>query len=225
MTNVLSLYLVEDDAPVIESVQRLVESISLPLVAIPRNDQLLDLLHQGACGCLLLKLNVEHIELLKRVRDMSATIETVFLTDVADVSLLVQAMRLGASTVLKKPCRSDELLAAIRSAVGAAYSRQQKSEQAEAGRRKLKSLTKEESHVMRLMIAGRTNQEIADQIQLSLRTVQFRRSSIFRKLKISTKSRLFDLAVTTGLLDELVAEVPLMAVHAVEEAASSHAND
>ncbi|MCC9606928.1 LuxR C-terminal-related transcriptional regulator [Blastopirellula sp. JC732] len=225
MTNVPSLYLVDDEMPVIDSLQRLVESISLPLVSIQRNEQLLGLLQPGSCGCLLLKLNAEHIGLLRHVRTLPVSIEAVFLTDVADVSLVVQAMHLGATTVLKKPCRSEELLAAIRTAVGAAYSRQQKQEQCDAGRRKLKNLTKEESHVMRLMIAGRTNQEIADQIQLSLRTVQFRRSSIFRKLKISTKSRLFDLAVTTGLLGELVADVPLMPVHSGEEAASTRGSD
>ncbi|UUO06501.1 LuxR C-terminal-related transcriptional regulator [Blastopirellula sp. J2-11] len=210
MTNVPSLYLVDDDAAVIDSLQRLVESISLPLVSILKSDQLLDLLSPGSCGCLLLKLNSGHLDLMRRVQTLPVSIETVFLTDASEVALIVQAMQIGASAVLQKPCRSEDLLTAIRSAVGAAYSRKQHLEQNAAGRTRLKSLTKEESHVMRLMLAGRTNQEIADQIQLSLRTVQFRRSSIFRKLKITTKSRLFDLAVTTGLLGELVADVPLM---------------
>lgn len=225
MTNVPSLYLVDDEAPVIDSLQRLVESISLPLVSIQKTEQLLDVLKPGACGCLLLKLNAEHLELLRRVQTLPMAIETVFLTDSADVSLVVQAMQLGAATVLQKPCRSETLLSAIRTAVGTAFARRQQQEQNEAGRQRLKSLTKEESHVMRLMIAGRTNQEIADQIQLSLRTVQFRRSSIFRKLKISTKSRLFDLAVTTGLLDELVADVPRMPTKTAEEATSLRDSD
>lgn len=210
MTNVPSLYLVDDDVAVIDSLQRLVESVSLPLVSILQTDQLFDLLPPGSCGCLLLKLHSDHLDLMRRMQTHPVSLETVFLTDTPEVALVVQAMQLGAATVLQKPCRSEDLLAEIRRAVGAAYARQQQFEQNAAGRLRLKSLTKEESHVMRLMLAGRTNQEIADQIQLSLRTVQFRRSSIFRKLKISTKSRLFDLAVTTDLLNELVVDVPLM---------------
>ncbi|MFI4873837.1 MAG: hypothetical protein ACIALR_00760, partial [Blastopirellula sp. JB062] len=75
MTNVPSLYLVDDDVAVIDSLQRLVESIPLPVVSILQTERLLDLLHSGSCGCLLLKLQPDHLDLLKQANSLSVSLE------------------------------------------------------------------------------------------------------------------------------------------------------
>ncbi|MGY8771123.1 MAG: LuxR C-terminal-related transcriptional regulator, partial [Pirellulales bacterium] len=59
------------------------------------------------------------------------------------------------------------------------------------------TLTIDEKKVLDLLIAGRTNQEISEANKSSLRTIQFRRSSIFKKLNVDSKSELFDLFGTS----------------------------
>jgi FixJ family two-component response regulator len=100
----------------------------------------------------------------------------------ADVRIAVEAMTLGAVTLLEKPFRLDELLAHVRRALekDRAY-REARSRATEADAR-LAGLTPKEREVLELIAAGKTNREMADDLGLSVRAVEDRRSRLMKKV-------------------------------------------
>ena len=112
------------------------------------------------------------------------------ITGHGEVSMAVQAMRSGAIDFLEKPYRTDELRKRILEAVGldAAY-RQQLAER-QAVQECLKTLTSGEQAVLDMMIAGKSNKQIAADLGISLRTVHSRRTAILDKMKAGSRTEL-----------------------------------
>jgi FixJ family two-component response regulator len=114
----------------------------------------------------------------------------------ADVRIAVEAMTLGAVTLLEKPFSLDELLAQVCKAI-----RKDAAERASRGKAadtqaRLDALTPKEREVLDQIVAGRTNREIADQLGLSVRAVEDRRARLMRKLGVNSLAGL--VAVATG---------------------------
>jgi len=104
----------------------------------------------------------------------------------ADVRIAVEAMTNGAITLLEKPFCLDELIAHLRDALRIdAANRAALARQAEADDR-LARLTPKEREVLDLIAAGRTNKEIAAELQLGVRAVEDRRARLMRKVRART---------------------------------------
>ena len=108
--------------------------------------------------------------------------------------LLLQAMQKGAFNFLEKPFRTQELCDNIQRAVALDMQRwQQRKEQANTNRR-IKKLTSAERTVMEMVVAGKTNKMIAQELGLSVRAVEDRRARMMRKLEVKSRSELLELA-------------------------------
>jgi RNA polymerase sigma factor (sigma-70 family) len=108
----------------------------------------------------------------------------------ADVRVAVEAMTLGAVTLLEKPFRLDELLAQIRKALerdAAARAARQRTADTDA---RLATLTAKEREVLDLIVAGKTNREIADALGLSVRAVEDRRARLMKKVNVGSVAEL-----------------------------------
>jgi len=108
----------------------------------------------------------------------------IFVTGYATVPLAVKMMKDGAYNVLEKPCRTQELKDSIRTAVSRHHASQARLKQIQEIRERLHTLTEIEWQVVEGIAQGVPNAQLAEQLNLGLRTIEKRRQQIFRKLQV-----------------------------------------
>ena len=160
---------------------------------------------------LILDLNMPgeptSLEAIPRVTDVSPGTRVVVLTMQEDPVFAREALRAGAMGYVLKEAADSELVEAVRrAAVGETYLNPRLG--AALATAPLSSdgppddLTEREAEVLRLVALGHTNAEIAEQLYLSVRTVESHRARIGQKLRLSTRAELVRYALDRGLLED-----------------------
>ena len=116
---------------------------------------------------------------------LTARVPVVFMTGHGDLETAVDVMRSGAFDFVTKPFSTPDLMKKIESALAASAAANKHATEEQKVRALTEQLTDKESEVMRLMIAGKTNREIAEICGNSTRTVELHRARIFDKLEVS----------------------------------------
>lgn len=139
------------------------------------------------CGCLIIDIRMpgmDGLALQRRLREEGCTIPTIIVTGHGDVASAREAFRADAIDFLEKPIDEARLVAAI----GESFARQAETrsdrEQQERIARRLAVLTPREREVMELVVAGRHNRAIADQLGISVRTVEVHKARMLAKLDV-----------------------------------------
>ncbi|GAA4431008.1 MULTISPECIES: response regulator transcription factor [Bremerella] len=201
MTSEPIVHFVDDDPAARDSLLQLAKSVGFTAYTYGSGEEFLEQIQPTQPGCVVLDIRlpgISGLEVHRRINQANLPLIVIFLSAHADVPTTVQAMKLGAFELFQKPCNTTRLIDAIRQAMDKNQQSFQKHVKRQEAEQLLSDLSAEETKVLELMFLGRTNQEIADHLQLSLRTVQFRRSSIFRKTNVNTKARLFDMLFDAG---------------------------
>ena len=136
------------------------------------------------------------IEACREIRDENNDIKVLMLTSYSDEEAVMGSIMAGASGYLLKEIRSQEIVDAIRR-VGAGQSLLDPSvtasvlERVRRGKEEdvLAQLTEQEQKILELIADGKTNREIAGQINLSDKTVKNYVSNILGKLEVSRRSQ------------------------------------
>jgi FixJ family two-component response regulator len=127
------------------------------------------------------------IELLEKVRSIAPLVPVVVVTGFASIPLAVQAVQMGAADFIEKPLDEEILLPKIRKILESTL---QPSDS---------QLSPAEEKVLRLIVAGRANKEIAHIVGRSIRTVENHRHRLMKKLKCSSTAELVKVALKRGL--------------------------
>ncbi len=179
------LYIVDDETELLTTLAESLRELGFSPQTFDRPEDLLLATSEHETGCVITDLRMPGIggvELLRRLNQRDSCLSVILLTAFADVPTAVDAMKLGAVSVVEKPFElhalADEINAAMRCSVQA-YARRQ---DLRSARERLDQLTNEEKAVLDLAIEGRPNREIAEQLEISPRTVDRRRQSALRKL-------------------------------------------
>jgi FixJ family two-component response regulator len=180
-----TIFLIDDDVSVREGLTGLIESVGLPVQTFASAQEFLALNPVEAEGCLILDVEMPEmngLDLQRRMNSSGISLPIIFLTGHGDIPMTVEALKGGAVHFLTKPVREDALMNAIRQALE--NDRKSRSERAEL--RKLRAcfdlLASRERQVMRLVVSGRLNKQIAHELGLSERTIKLHRSQIMRKM-------------------------------------------
>jgi FixJ family two-component response regulator len=179
------IFLIDDDVSVREGLSGLIESVGLPVQAFASALEFLAVNPVEAEGCLILDVEMPGMNGLDLQREMNGSgifLPVIFLTGHGDIPMTVHAMKAGAVHFLTKPVREDELMNAIRQALE--NDRKARSERAEI--RKLREcfdlLAPRERQVMRLVVSGLLNKQIAHELGVSERTIKLHRGQVMRKM-------------------------------------------
>ena len=128
--------------------------------------------------------------------DAGVEIPVIMISGHADISMAVTAMSRGAYTFLEKPFRLDVLQQQIKGSIQQdCVMRQKKSKRIDAKSR-LSRLTAKETEVLEMIHQGLTNKQMAERLNLTVRTVEDRRSRLMKKVEVSSLAELFELAFT-----------------------------
>jgi len=199
------VFVVEDDASMREALTDLITSVGLSVEAFKSAREFLEHRRRDAPACLVLDVRLPGLSGLDLQRELvrtEAPIPIIFITGHGDIPMSVRAIKEGAVEFLAKPFRDQDLLDAIQQALEIdRAARQERSMVAEV-RRRYESLTKREREVMRLVVSGLLNKQIAGELGSSEVTVKMHRGQVMRKMKAQSIVELLRMAekieITSG---------------------------
>ncbi len=184
MGNASVIHIVEDDEPMRDSLVELLEDAGYTVRAYTKAEELLARSAALEPGCVISDVRmpgVDGLTLLRCLRASGSALPLMLITGHADVSMAVAAMKSGAVDFLEKPFDAATLLAAVAAALRPRVS-EIIAEDAETARRRLQTLTSREQEVFEHLVAGKSNKEIAVQLGISPRTVEFHRKHLMEKM-------------------------------------------
>ena len=199
------VFIVDDDDGVRAGLAWLLRSRHLPSQAFESADAFDAMLRAGfeqtqPC-CLVLDVRMPGMSGLALFetlieRDLCQRIPVIFLTGHADLPTAVDAVKRGAFDFCEKPVSDNALVDRIESALARSAEYLQRRQLQQATEQKLAELTERERAVMRLVVEGLPNKLIADQLNISVRTVEVHRSRVFDKMNVKSAVELANLLQT-----------------------------
>jgi two-component system response regulator FixJ len=198
------IYVIDDDDAVRQSLEFLLRTAGVTVRGFESAKAFLEVLPQIRSGCIITDVrmpDITGIDLLRHVKEFNPDLPVIVITGHGDISLAVDAMKLGAVDFLEKPFDDDQLLVAVRSAL---------SQDADTGKRKaeltgihdkLAALSNRERQVLEGLVAGNANKTIAFDLGISPRTVEIYRANLMTKMAANSLSDLVRMAMLTGILD------------------------
>jgi RNA polymerase sigma factor (sigma-70 family) len=200
MTGAPVIFVVDDDPSVRSSLKFLLSTVGLHVESFDSADAFLREKLPDAPSCLVLDVRLPGLSGLDFQRELAARnvhIPIVFLTGHGDIPMSVRAMKAGAVEFLTKPFRDQDLLDAVRIALERDRARREEEKDVAALQRCFDSLTSREQEVIRLVVSGKLNKQIADQLGTAESTVKVQRSRAMEKMHAESVA---DLVRMTGKL-------------------------
>ena len=181
-----TVFVVDDDPSLRTAVSRLIGSVGLPVRTFGSADEFLDGVDTSMPGCVVLDVRMpgtSGLELQDRLVSGGYTLPVIFVSAHADVALTVRAMRAGALHVFTKPFDDQALLDAIHEAL--LIDRQRRLDELELRdlQERFSTLTVREREVMRLVVTGMLNKEIASELGTTEKTVKAHRGQVVHKMR------------------------------------------
>ena len=170
-----TVYLVDDDADVRDSLRRLLESQDYRVEAYDSGEAFIAKYDPNAIAVLLLDQRMPGMpgtEVQDHLIARKATIPIVFLTGHGDVPMAVSALKKGAADFLQKPVKIEILLPLISRLLSEAREQRVKSERQSLNEAMLSKLTPREQQVLERIVAGRLNKQIADDLGISIKQLK-----------------------------------------------------
>jgi two-component system response regulator FixJ len=183
------VYVVDDDEAVRDSLATLLDSVHLESKICASAREFLTCYEPGQPGCLVLDAcmpGVSGPQLQELLTTRGIPLPVIIITGHGSVRAVVQSMKLGAVDFIEKPFPQDYLLGRIRKALGRDSDQHRIDVQKEEAINRIAQLSPRELEVARILITGRSNKEIARQLDISPRTVEVYRARVMLKLHASS---------------------------------------
>ncbi|MEL7324311.1 MAG: response regulator [Pseudomonadota bacterium] len=180
--NLCSLYIVDDEEPVLESMAFLLESYGYEVETFSSGIDFLNEVNLSAPGCVLLDSRMPDLrgqDVHQMMNEKLSPISVIYLTGHGDIPMAVDALKDGALDFFQKPVDGNALVMAVDDAMVQSL----KNDEKLGAKQVLQSLTKREREVLGLVVKGMKNQEMADLLCVSLRTIEVHRSNVMKKLE------------------------------------------
>lgn len=183
------IYLVDDESAITYSVTFLLEGEGFQVNAFNRADDFLKSVDPALPGVVLLDINMpemDGLEVQKVITNLKTSLVIVFLTGHADVETTKIAFKRGAHDLLQKPVQGDLLCRTLKQAQELALHIHTSKQEHASLEVKFSTLTDREKALIPLVIDGKPNKVIADELHIALRTVEIHRHNLFKKMEVSS---------------------------------------
>jgi FixJ family two-component response regulator len=196
------VHVVDDDPGFRNSLRLLLESDRLAVETYARAADFLARYVPDHPGCLLLDLRMpgmSGIQLQEELTARGIRVPTVFLTAHGDVPAAVTAVRRGALDFIEKPFDDEALIRLVRALLDRDAAAWTESERRRNFAARLASLSPRENEVLERVVDGKPSKIVADDLGISVKTVEFHRRRIAEKLQVATTAELIHLVVWNRL--------------------------
>ncbi|MFC3146644.1 response regulator transcription factor [Piscinibacterium candidicorallinum] len=187
------VYVVDDDEAVRDSLAWLLEGAGYRVQAFDSAESFLDRFDANRVSVLVLDIRMPGmtgLELQEVLTQRGALVPIIFITGHGDVPMAVQAMKLGAADFLEKPFNETILRELVAKMMEIARVRRDDAVARAQNEALVAKLTQRERQVLERIMAGRLNKQIADDLSISIKTVEAHRASIMTKLDVNTVAEL-----------------------------------
>ena len=188
------VYVVDDDAFFRAAIQRQLEQTGYRVVTYASAEEVLEQRpDENGPGCILLEVRMPGLSgpaLQSRLLELGSTLPILFITGYADVSTTVKALKAGADDFLIKPVQSDELLRAIRRSLARHQTALELKREFDVLRGRLATLTPRERQVFLLIVRGKINKQVANELGATERTIKAHRHNVMEKMKVRSLAEL-----------------------------------
>ena len=194
-----TVFIVDDDPSVLKGLCLLMKSVELNVETYSSAQEFLDSYNPDRPGCLLIDMRmpgISGLELQEILQSRNILIPTIIITGYGEVMDAVQAMKKGAIDFIEKPFNGQYLLDQVHKAIAEDTQIRKKQAQQQVVSASLALLTPREREVMDLVIAGKANKVIACELGLSIKTVEFHRAHMMKKMKVDSVAVLVDLLIS-----------------------------
>jgi len=194
-----TVYIVDDDEAVRDSLRWLLEANTYRVRAFASAEAFLSEFSEDQPGILIVDVRMpgmSGLELQEQLILRKSTMPIVFITGHGDVPMAVSTLKKGAIDFLEKPFSESDLREIVTRMFDQANKRLQKAQAQKTHDAMLNRLTSREQQVLERIVAGRLNKQIADDLGISIKTVEAHRANIMEKLQVTTVADLMKVALT-----------------------------
>jgi two-component system response regulator DctR len=180
-------HIVDDDEAIRDALSWLFESRGVSAAAWPGAEAFLADYREDMQGCLVLDIRMPGMsgpELFDALTARRLTLPVIFLTGHGDVPMAVAAIKKGAYDFIEKPFNDNDLVNRVIEALAIDASRRKLQASRASLASRLETLTPREREVMQLILAGKLNKQVADELDIAMRTVEVHRARVFEKMGV-----------------------------------------
>jgi FixJ family two-component response regulator len=185
------VYIVDDDNAVRSALKLLFRTAQLDVEAFPSADAFLEDADLTQRCCVLLDIRMPGMTgtaLHEELRRRSYRVPVIFITGHGDIPMAVDAMKKGAFDFIEKPFDDEQLLSQVRAALESFDAAEAEKAEPSAP---LELLSSRQREVLQRVLDGKPSRQIAEELAISVKTVEFHRARIMQKLGVKTAAELF----------------------------------
>ena len=193
-----TVYVVDDDEAVRDSLQWLLEGKDYRVRCFESAESFLSRYDAREVACLIVDVRMggmTGLELQSRLIEVGSPLPIVFITGHGDVPMAVDSMKKGAMDFIQKPFKEDQLVTLVERMLDQAKDSFAEFQSAASRDALMARLTLRETQVLERIVAGRLNKQIADDLGISIKTVEAHRANIMEKLNANTVADLLKIAL------------------------------
>ncbi|MGC4053363.1 MAG: response regulator transcription factor [Paludibaculum sp.] len=199
-----TVYVVDDDASVREALTNLLRSVGLKVETFSTAQEFIGSKSYGP-GCLILDVRLpglSGLELQRQLTETSRELPIVFITGHGDIPMSVKAIKAGAVEFLPKPFRDQDLLDAVQQGIELDRMKRSRKDAVADLRERYQSLTSREHEVMKYVVLGLLNKQIAVELGVTESTVKLHRGRLMHKMGAESLADLIRSAERFGRSEE-----------------------
>lgn len=192
-------HLVDDDEAIRDALSWLLKSRGLPCATYDSAESFLAAWSSATSGCVVLDMRMSGmsgLDCFDILIERGSTLPVIFLTGHGDVPLAVATLKRGAFDFFEKPLNDNELATRIEEAIALDSRQRAQNATVDSVNARVSRLTTRERQIMELVLAGKYNKVIADELNISMRTVEVHRANLFDKMQVKTAVELANLFKT-----------------------------
>jgi RNA polymerase sigma factor (sigma-70 family) len=197
------VYVVDDDDGMRDSMSFLLKKADISCLAFSSGKQFLDQWDGTQPSCMVVDFQMPDmtgLALLNQARSRHGFIPFVLVTGHGTVAMAVEAMKMGAVTVIEKPFRHELFIDTVQTTMARDLQRRESELQKLDVANRIKSLTEREQEIVKMVVEGSLTKQIAKQLGISSKTVEVHRSRITKKLGVRSVAQLVRMVVQSSAL-------------------------
>ncbi len=197
-----TVFVIDDDASIRKSLSRLLRSAGYTAETFSSAEEFLRREHFEGAGCILLDVQMTGLsgmDLQEELNKADYHMPIVFITGHGDIPMSVEAMKKGAVDFLTKPFDDEQLLQALRAAIEKDQNARAEYTEVLEIRRRIELLTPREDEILRYVVTGMLNKQIALKLGIAEKTVKVHRGRVMEKLGVDSVAELVRLAEKAGV--------------------------
>ena len=195
------IHVVDDDEALRDSMTWMLEGNNYKVATYDSADAFLRVISPVMVGCVVLDVRMpgmSGLELFEELGRRGCTLPVVFITGHGDVPMAVSALKKGAVDFIEKPFSEADMLRLIEQCLTLERGNRDKRLQEADTVRRLEHLTQREREVLGLIIIGKLNKQIADELDISMKTVEAHRARVMEKMGVRTLAELVKAVMTVN---------------------------